>query len=83
MLNVINILMKKYNTIYNNRRAITGACIICGSKKYMFLSNKLKGSNVDIHKLIDKLPRPQKGFGPLGYNYVGPYNPLDTQVSLK
>ena len=57
-------------------------CIICGSKKYIFLSDKLKGSNIDIHRVIGKLPRPQKGFVVPGYNYLGPYNPLDNQVTF-
>ena len=36
----------------------------------------LKGGNIDIHKLIGKLPRPQKGFTLPGHNYTGPFNPL-------
>ena len=67
-------------TTKNNRRAITGSCVKCGSKKYMFISNKLQGSNLDIHKMIGKLP--SKGFVPLGYKYLGPYNPLHKQVSF-
>ena len=35
---------------------------------------------LDIHKLIGKLPRPKKGFVPPNYKYLGPYNPLDTQL---
>ena len=38
------------------------------------------GSGFDIHKLIGKLPRPKKGFTLPGYNYAGPYNPLDKQL---
>ena len=35
---------------------------------------------LDIHKLIGKLPRPKKGFVAPNYKYLGPYNPLDTQL---
>ena len=35
---------------------------------------------IDIHKLIGKLPRPKKGFVAPNYKYLGPYNPLDTQL---
>ena len=36
--------------------------------------------NIDVHKLIGKLPRPKKGFTPSGYKYMGPYNPLENQL---
>ena len=66
----------------NNRKALTGSCK-CGTKKYPFMSNKVEGSNLDIHRLIGKLPlRPEKGFAAPSYNYLGPYNPLDKQVSF-
>ena len=35
---------------------------------------------LDIHKLIEKLPRPKKGFVAPNYKYLGPYNPLDSQL---
>ena len=35
---------------------------------------------IDIHKLIGKLPRPKKGFVAPNYKYLGPYNPLDSQL---
>ena len=38
------------------------------------------GNGIDIHKLIGKLPRQKKGFTLPGYNYAGPYNPLDKQL---
>ena len=47
----------------------------------MFVKN---GTGVlDIHKMIGKIPfRPSKGFVvPGGYRYLGPYNPLEKQVS--
>ena len=42
----------------------------------------LGGAGFDIHKLIGKLPRPKKGFTLPGYNYAGPYNPLDKQLKF-
>ena len=39
-----------------------------------------RGSGVDIHKLIGKLPKPRGGFTPGDYKYMGPYNPLDKQL---
>ena len=39
-----------------------------------------KGSGVDIHSVIGKLPAPQKGWTLPGHNYTGPYNPLDQQL---
>ena len=39
------------------------------------------GSGVDIHKWIGKLPRPKAGWTPGNYKYMGPYNPLDKQLS--
>ena len=68
-------------TTKSNRKAITGACNICHSKKYMFVSN-VDGSSIDIHKIIGKIPRPTKGFVVPGYKCLGPYNPLDKQVSF-
>ena len=35
---------------------------------------------MDIHKLIGKLPRPEKGFTLPRHKYTGPYNPLDKQL---
>ena len=40
------------------------------------------GSGIDIHKLTGKLPRPKKGFTLPGYNYAGPYNPLEKQLKF-
>ena len=39
------------------------------------------GSGVDIHKWIGKLPRQKAGWTPGKYKYMGPYNPLDKQLS--
>ena len=38
------------------------------------------GGNIDIHKLIGKLPIPKGGWTPPGYKYMGPYNPLEKQL---
>jgi hypothetical protein len=35
---------------------------------------------MDIHALIGKLPRPEKGFTLPNYKYAGPYNQLDKQL---
>ena len=35
---------------------------------------------MDIHALIGKLPRPDKGFVLPGHKYTGPYNPLHSQL---
>ena len=43
---------------------------------------EILGSGFDIHKLIGKLPRPKKGFTLPGYNFAGPYNPLDKQLKF-
>ena len=39
-----------------------------------------RGSGVDIHKAIGKLPKPKGGFTLPGHNYTGPYNPLEQQL---
>ena len=43
---------------------------------------EILGSGIDIHKLIGKLSRSKKGFTLPGYNYAGPYNPLDKQLKF-
>ena len=35
---------------------------------------------MDIHSLIGKIPRPDKGFVLPGHKYTGPYNPLHNQL---
>ena len=47
-----------------------------------FGSGVRAGSGVDIHKWIGKLPRPKAGWTPGKYKYMGPYNPLDKQLSF-
>ena len=58
-----------------------GNCKKCGTQKYMFI-RKHEGGNLDIHKLIGKLPRLKSGWTPGNYKYLGPYNPLEKQVSF-
>ena len=38
------------------------------------------GGAIDIHKAIDKLPKPKKGWTLPGHKYTGPYNDLENQV---
>ena len=51
--------------------------------EYFWENNPLltAGSGVDIHKWIGKLPKPKAGWTPGSYKYMGPYNPLDKQLS--
>ena len=66
-------------TRMNNRLCVIGNCKICNCKKNMFVKN---GKGVDIHNIIGKIPfRPSKGFVAPGYRYLGPYNPLEKQVT--
>ena len=69
-------------TIKNNRMAIRGNCKICNTQKYMFVKNEESGKGIDIHKMINKIPRPRSGWTPGNYKYLGPYNPLESQVIL-
>ena len=39
------------------------------------------GRGVDIHNWIGKLPKPKAGWTPGSYKYMGPYNPLDKQLT--
>ena len=39
------------------------------------------GAGVHIHKWIGKLPKPKAGWTPGKYKYMGPYNPLEKQLS--
>ena len=39
------------------------------------------GGGIDIHKWIGKLPKPKAGWTPGKYKYMGPYNPLEKQLS--
>ena len=50
------------------------------NKKYKTNRPDLDGGVADIHKLIDKLPKPKAVFTPSKYKYMGPYNPLNKQL---
>ena len=49
-------------------------------KQYKAQDRRKLGKGIDIHKVIGKLPKPQKGWTLPGHNYTGPYNPLDKQL---
>ena len=66
----------KYKT---NRKDLYGAGISFWDLLYGPNYRK-KGSGVDIHKAIGKLPKPKGGFTLPGHKYTGPYNPLDQQL---
>ena len=36
---------------------------------------------IDIHKIIDSLPHPKKGWVLPGYKYCGPSNPLQKELT--
>ena len=55
----------------NGRHMILSTCASCGAKKSVFIK---KGGNIDIHKLIGKLPKPKRGWTLPGHKYTGPYN---------
>ena len=54
-------------------------CSSFGITKRKFVKNS-KGGKLDIHSIIEKLPKPKGGFTPLNYKYMGPYNPLQDQL---
>ena len=62
----------------NNRYVRKSICGSCGITKSKFISKT--GGNIDIHKLIGKIPHPKGGWTPGDYKYLGPYNPLDSQL---
>lgn len=66
----------------NNRQMMKGICAVCGSKKSMFVKN-VQGGNIDIHALIGKLPKPEKGWTLPKHKYTGPWNPLHKQLDEK
>ena len=74
---------KKQTESKEERRIVTKngrhmiLCASCGAKKSVFIK---KGGNIDIHKLIGKLPKPKRGWTLPGHKYTGPYNPLEQQL---
>jgi len=70
----------------NGRWVSKGICSICGSKKCSFTAGRATaikesvGANIDIHKVIGKLPRPERGWTLPNHKYTGPWNPLEKQL---
>lgn len=62
-------------TTKNNRNMIQGNCVICGTKKSMFVS--LEGKGV-VNNMINKLPFEMHMPG--GYNFLGPGTRLDLRL---
>ena len=50
-------------------------------KRYKTDRPELDGRGIDIHKWIGKLPKPKAGWTPGKYKYMGPYNPLEKQLT--
>ena len=71
---MVNHAKRKNLTLLHQNQLIQNLyTTICG---YFCLYCKV----LDIHKAIEKLPKPQKGWVPPGYNYAGPYNLLHKQL---
>ena len=52
------------------------------TKSYNTFVNEMGwGAGLDIHKLIGKVPKTKAGWTPGSYKYMGPYNPLDEQLT--
>ena len=64
----------------NNRWIKKGVCTLCHTKKSQFIAAPTSGGNIDIHTIIGKMPRPDKGFVLPNHKYTGPYNPLHEQL---
>ena len=69
----------RHTTTRNNRYVVKGECKICGTTKNCFTKSKA-GGKLDIHSLIAKLPKPNAGWTPTNFNYIGQFNPLDKQL---
>ena len=50
-------------------------------KRYKTDRPELDGRGIDIHKWIGKFPKPKAGWTPGKYKYMGPYNPLEKQLT--
>ena len=50
-------------------------------KRYKTDRPELDGHGIDIHKWIGKLPKPKAGWTTGKYKYMGPYNPLEKQLT--
>ena len=47
---------------------------------YSKYRKNIKQKNIDIHGILDKLPKPKKGWVLPYHQYTGPGNPLDIQL---
>ena len=70
-------MLEQIITTKNGHHMVKSICVSCGAKKAAFIK---KGGNIDIHKLIGKLPKPKRGWTLPGHRYTGPYNPLEQQL---
>ena len=61
------------------RQMMKGKCSLCESRKIKYVNNS-EGGNVDVHKVISKLPTLKSGWVLPGYRYLGPMNPLEEQL---
>ena len=50
-------------------------------KRYKTDRPELDGRGIDIDKWIGKFPKPKAGWTPGKYKYMGPYNPLEKQLT--
>ena len=46
-----------------------------------FVKEMAWGAGLDIHKLFGKVRKPKAGWTPGNYKYMGPYNPLNEQLT--
>ena len=51
------------------------------NKKYKIDRPELDGRGTDVYKWTRKLPKQKEGWNPGKYKYMGPYNPLEKQLS--
>ena len=75
--------MQKERLFVNPIASWTGALKLLISQGLKGITDNVKhykGSGVDIHKMIGKLPKPKSGWTLPGHKYTGPYNPLDKQL---
>ena len=54
-------------------------CANCGILKHSFVKQV---GLLNVHKLIEKLPKPNGGFTLPSHKYTGPYNPLEKQLDV-
>ena len=74
-------IVNEYKRQYNDYKRKGGTRSYGSWIKWKGYGRGLTGGAIDIHKVIGKLPKPQKGWTLPGHNYTGPYNPLEKQVS--